>query len=288
MVVWAVFRSPALDYRLVMLGAVLPIGEVVIGGTWVLHTLVGAVVVLFALVLATSRRRLLRRRLIGLPIGILLHLVLDLTWTRAELFWWPFAGGDALGGQLPALGRPVALLLLMDLAGAVALVWAYRRFGLDDPLVAPGSCGPASSIARSWDDRAGRRAARPHRGQRRRTAPRPAGPAPGREPVEPRRPPWPRPSAGSTGWCRVRCVVPPRPPRRSARPSGSTSAGSSSTTATSTAGRCGSSTPPCGQPGVGTRATPPAAASRSWTSRIASPVPASPWRRRATAARSSW
>ena len=30
--VWWVFKSPALDFRLVMLGSVLPVGEVVLGG----------------------------------------------------------------------------------------------------------------------------------------------------------------------------------------------------------------------------------------------------------------
>ena len=41
--VWFVFRSPALDYRLVMLGSILPIGEVVFGGPKVLHSLIGSV-----------------------------------------------------------------------------------------------------------------------------------------------------------------------------------------------------------------------------------------------------
>jgi hypothetical protein len=43
--VWAVFKSPALDYRLVMLGAVLPLGEVALGGPRLLHTLVFVAVV---------------------------------------------------------------------------------------------------------------------------------------------------------------------------------------------------------------------------------------------------
>ena len=51
--VWMVFRSPALDYRLVMLGSVLPLGEVVLGGPRVLHTLLAAVALLVLVVLAT-------------------------------------------------------------------------------------------------------------------------------------------------------------------------------------------------------------------------------------------
>src|SRR5262245_28306586 len=97
-IVWAVFRSPALDYRLVMLGAVLPVGEAAIGGPWLLHTLVGGVALLAIVMLATRGRRLVRRRWIGLPIGVLLHLALDGTFMRADLFWWPFLG-EALGSD---------------------------------------------------------------------------------------------------------------------------------------------------------------------------------------------
>jgi hypothetical protein len=132
--VWVIFRSPALDYRMVMVGAVLPVGEALIGGPWVLHTLVGGVAMLLVVVLATQRRRLVRRRWIGLPIGVLLHLALDGSFTRAELFWWPFLGLDALGqGGVPEIERGLAPALLLDLVGVACLVWCYRRFGLDDP-----------------------------------------------------------------------------------------------------------------------------------------------------------
>src|SRR5690606_33158628 len=89
-IVVLVFSSPAIDYRLVALGAVLPVGEAAFGGPFVLHTLVGSVALLTIVVLATRGRRLVARQLIGLPIGTFLHLVLDGTWARTELFWWPF------------------------------------------------------------------------------------------------------------------------------------------------------------------------------------------------------
>jgi hypothetical protein len=131
-VVWSVFRSPALDYRVVMAGAVLPVAEAAVGGPWLLHTLVGGVALLAAVMLATRERRLVRRRAIGLPIGVLLHLALDGTFTRGELFWWPFLG-EALGVRgLPEMERPAVVIVLLELAGAAALLWAYRRFGLDD------------------------------------------------------------------------------------------------------------------------------------------------------------
>jgi hypothetical protein len=132
--VWLVFRSPALDYRMVMAGAVLPVAEGIVGGPWILHTLVGGVALLMLVVLATQGRRLVRRRWIGLPIGVLLHLVLDGTFLDAELFWWPFLGTDGVLGQAPTpeLGRSVALLLTTEVAGAACLAWAWTRFGLAD------------------------------------------------------------------------------------------------------------------------------------------------------------
>lgn len=132
-VVWQVFRSPALDYRLVMLGAVLPVGEIVFGGPRLAHTLLFAVVVLTVVMLATQKRRLVRRRLIGLPIGLLMHLVLDGVWAVAEVFWWPAFGFGFGNSGLPELDRPPGLIVVFELVGAAALVWCYRAFGLADP-----------------------------------------------------------------------------------------------------------------------------------------------------------
>jgi hypothetical protein len=131
--VWWVFKSPALDYRLVMLGSVLPLGEVVFGGPRVLHTLVGPVALLAVVMLATQKRRLVRRRWIGLPIGLLMHLALDGVWTRADVFWWPFLGWSFGTAGLPELDRPVGVVVLLELAGVIGLAWAYRSFGLDRP-----------------------------------------------------------------------------------------------------------------------------------------------------------
>ena len=130
-VVWLVFRSPAVDHRLVALGAVLPVGEVVLGGPRLLHTLLGAVVLL-VLVMALTRSRLRRRQLLGVPIGLFLHLVLDGVWSRTELFWWPLFGLDVGSDRLPELDRGLALMLAMEAAGVIALVVVWRHFGLAD------------------------------------------------------------------------------------------------------------------------------------------------------------
>ena len=131
-VLW-VFRSPALDYRLVLLGSVLPVGEAALGGPRVLHTLLASVVLLTVVMLATRQRRLLRRQLISLPIGLMVHLVLDGIWTRSEVFWWPFLGLGFGEGQLPELDRPVVLVVVLEVVGVAALAWWWRACGFADP-----------------------------------------------------------------------------------------------------------------------------------------------------------
>jgi hypothetical protein len=132
LLVWAVFRSPALDYRVVVLGALLPLLDAVTAGAWVLHTLLAGGTALAVVMVLTRRRRLVRRRWLGIPVGLLVHLVLDGTWTRADLFWWPLLGGGAFGDALPESSRPTALTFAMEVVGAAALWWSWRRFGLDD------------------------------------------------------------------------------------------------------------------------------------------------------------
>jgi hypothetical protein len=129
-VVWLVFRSPALDYRMVALGALVPLGDLATGGVWVLHTLAASIAVLVVVMLATTRHRLTRRRWLGLPIGMLLHLVLDGMWTMTETFWWPAFGADALGGPAPEVTRAPVVLVVLEAAGVLALVWFTRRFDL--------------------------------------------------------------------------------------------------------------------------------------------------------------
>lgn len=133
LIVVMVFDSPAVDYRIVMLGGVLPVFEGAVGGPWVLHTLAGCVAVFVIVVVTTWGRRLVARRAIGLPIGLFLHLVLDGTWTNSSLFWWPFGSGRSLGrGRIPEfdhLGASVALEVL----GVAIAVFLIRRYELVRP-----------------------------------------------------------------------------------------------------------------------------------------------------------
>jgi membrane-bound metal-dependent hydrolase YbcI (DUF457 family) len=131
-IVWVVFHDPAIDYRVVMGGALLPdVVDGLFGGARALHTLAAAVAVLLVVMTATRGRRPARRRWIFLPVGMLLHLVFDGVWTRADVFWWPFSGGR-LSGRLPALDHGVAVVVVEELVGFLVLAWCWRSFRLSD------------------------------------------------------------------------------------------------------------------------------------------------------------
>src|SRR2546421_236850 len=123
LIVWNVFHDPAFDYRLLIVGALLPDAvDVGLGGARVLHTLIFSVALLVTVVMVTRNRRALRKRLLAVPIGTLLHLVLDGMWTRAHVFWWPFLGSSFANQRLPVLDRPVVVLVVEEVAGVAALV----------------------------------------------------------------------------------------------------------------------------------------------------------------------
>lgn len=132
LLVWSVFRSPAADYRVVAVGSLLPLVELPFGEPRLLHSLFGAAVVLAAVMVGARGRRLLQRRLLGLPIGLLLHLVLDGAWADTHAFWWPAFGTSWSTSELPELGRG-PFNVVLELAGAAACWWGYRRFRLFEP-----------------------------------------------------------------------------------------------------------------------------------------------------------
>jgi hypothetical protein len=132
LIVWAVFGSPAADYRVVAVGAVVPLLELPFGQPRLLHSVTGAVVVMAAVMIGARGRRLVQRTLLGLPIGMLLHLVLDGAWTDDKAFWWPFLGRHWSTSDLPELGRGWWSLVL-EVVGLASCWWGYRRFRLDEP-----------------------------------------------------------------------------------------------------------------------------------------------------------
>jgi hypothetical protein len=130
--VWYVFRDPRFDYRLLALGALLPDVIDLPGrhARWA-HSLTVAVGALIVVMLATAGRKPIRRLLLALPIGMLLHLVWDGTFASTKVFWWPFAGswGDV---RVPTLQRGW-LNLAFEGVGALLLAWMWRRCELSKP-----------------------------------------------------------------------------------------------------------------------------------------------------------
>ena len=129
-----IFKSVGLDYRLIALGAMLPLLiDIPVGHRAFGHTLAFAVVALLVvMVWPMGGSRLGRRRWLCLPIGIFAGLVLSGAWTDAQLFWWPLFGTSF--GDAPLL--PVWwVVLLEEIAGLVACWWVVGQFDLWVPEV---------------------------------------------------------------------------------------------------------------------------------------------------------
>ncbi len=132
LIVWAVFRSPAADYRLVAAGAVVPLVELPFGHPRLFHSVAGAAVLLGIVMVAARGQRVVQRRLLGVPIGVLMHLVLDGAWADTRGFWWPVLGPSWSTSRLPELGRG-GFDVVLEVIGLAACAWGWRRFRLDEP-----------------------------------------------------------------------------------------------------------------------------------------------------------
>jgi membrane-bound metal-dependent hydrolase YbcI (DUF457 family) len=128
-----VFTDPRFDYRPLVVGALLPdLVDAPFGGARAMHSLTTPVVLVVVAMAVSVGRRQLRRRLLAVPIGILLHIVFDGAFTDTHVFWWPFSGGFH-GARLPIVERGIALDVLLEAIGLALVVWSWRAFGLADP-----------------------------------------------------------------------------------------------------------------------------------------------------------
>jgi hypothetical protein len=130
-IVLLVFQSSGVDYRLVAVGSLLPLAvDLPARRLWFGHTLVASVALLvLVMVLTIGRPRLLRRRLLCLPIGAFCGLALSAAWTNTDVFWWPFTGSTLPDASLlPAPG----IVVLEELAGLASIAWVVYRCGLRD------------------------------------------------------------------------------------------------------------------------------------------------------------
>ncbi len=130
--VWYVFRDPRFDYRLLAVGSVLPdIVDLPSGHAHAAHSLTVAVGGLVAVMLVTAGRKPIRRLLLALPIGVLLHLVWDGAFASTHVFWWPFTGSWG-SVRVPSLQRGW-LNVVFEGGGVALLAWMWKRCNLSDP-----------------------------------------------------------------------------------------------------------------------------------------------------------
>lgn len=132
-IVWNVFRDQSIDYRVLAIGALLPDVIDLPTSHRVAHSITVSVAFLVVLMLATVGRRALRKRLLMIPIGMFLHLVLDGVFQSTRTFWWPITGATAVRGDLPSVDRPVLLTVIFEVIGLVILRWFWRRAHLSKP-----------------------------------------------------------------------------------------------------------------------------------------------------------
>jgi hypothetical protein len=133
LIVWNVFRDPAIDYRLLAVGSLLPDIVDVASGHRVAHSVTVSVSMLVVLMLGTIGRRGLRKRLLMLPIGMFVHLALDGVFQSTRTFWWPITGLSPVAGRIPSLVRGPLYNIVFEVAGALVLRWFWKRFQLGQP-----------------------------------------------------------------------------------------------------------------------------------------------------------
>ena len=126
-----VFRDPRFDYRLLVVGSVLPLLDAPFGGARALHSITVSIALLVVLMLATAGRKPIRKMLLGLPIGMFLHLVFDAAWNDTDTFWWPFTGWSFEDDGIPIADRGVWSLVL-EVIGIAICVWLWRFNRLGD------------------------------------------------------------------------------------------------------------------------------------------------------------
>jgi hypothetical protein len=131
--VWNVFQSGGIDVRMVAIGSLAPLlVDVGFGAQRYGHTLLAPVAALVLVMLATAGRghRLLRRHLIGVPIGWFCGIALSGSFTHQHTFWWPALGTTF---DRASLLPPLPWALVLEAIGLLALRWCWVHFGLRDP-----------------------------------------------------------------------------------------------------------------------------------------------------------
>ena len=130
-IVALVFNTHRLDYRLISIAALVPSLSWIIPQLGFLNTLIFHALVLGIVMGATTNRRLVRRKWIGVPIGGMLRLIVDASWLEIDRLWWPVSSTsitDLSGSTYPI----IPLGIFLDLLGLALCIWGWQRFGFAD------------------------------------------------------------------------------------------------------------------------------------------------------------
>jgi membrane-bound metal-dependent hydrolase YbcI (DUF457 family) len=114
----------------VVVGALIPdIIDGIGGGAGPLHSLISVVAIMVVAMLATIGRRVLRKKVLAVIIGLFLHLVFDGAFTNTSMFWWPLGGFATYEQALPSIDRGW-INVGLELVGVVLIIWVRSQIGL--------------------------------------------------------------------------------------------------------------------------------------------------------------
>ena len=127
--VWFVFRDPQFNFRLVVVGALIPdIIDGIGGGAGPLHSVVTVIALLTVVMLITTGRRPVRKPLLAVIIGLFMHLVFDGAFANTSMFWWPLGGFETYEQALPSIDRGW-INIGLELVGVGLILWVRSQIG---------------------------------------------------------------------------------------------------------------------------------------------------------------
>lgn len=127
--VWFVFRDPQFNFRLVVVGALIPdIIDGIGGGAGPLHSVVTVIALLAVVMLVTTGRRPVRKPLLAVIIGLFMHLVFDGAFANTSMFWWPLGGFATYEQALPSVDRGW-INIGLELVGIGLILWVRSQIG---------------------------------------------------------------------------------------------------------------------------------------------------------------
>lgn len=127
--VWLVFRDPQFNFRLVVVGALIPdVIDGVGGGAGPMHSVLTVIGLLAIVMLITTGRRPVRKPLLAVIVGLFMHLVFDGAFANTTMFWWPLGGFATYEQALPSIERGW-INVGLELAGVGLVVWVRSQIG---------------------------------------------------------------------------------------------------------------------------------------------------------------